>query len=55
MTTDGVHGQRGSTSIHLDDLPDQTRGVTGVQQFWYIRVKIGGTWSTVYVGNGERR
>ena len=41
----------GST-IHLNDLPDQTRGVTGVQQFWYIRVKIGGTWSDVYVGNG---
>ncbi len=35
-------------TIHLDDLPDQTRGVTGVQQFWYIRVKIGGQWSTVY-------
>ena len=39
------------TKIHLDDLPDQTRGVTGVQQFWYIRVKIGGTWSPVYVNN----
>ena len=35
-------------TIHLNDLPDQTRGVTGVQQFWYIRVKIGGQWSTVY-------
>lgn len=37
-------------TIHLNDLPDQTRGVTGVQQFWYIRVKIGGQWSTVYTG-----
>lgn len=40
-------------TIHLNDLPDQTRGVTGVQQFWYIRVKIGGQWSDVYVGNGS--
>lgn len=36
------------TLIHLDDLPDNARGVTGVQQFWYIRVKIGGQWSAVY-------
>lgn len=38
--------------IHLNDLPDQTRGVTGVQTYWYIRVKKGGVWSTVYTGNG---
>ena len=43
------------TSIHLNDLPDQTRGVTGVQTYWYIRVKKGGTWSTVYVGNGSNQ
>ena len=37
-------------------MPDQTRGVSGVQEFWYIRVMIGGQWSAVYVGNsGNRR
>jgi hypothetical protein len=42
------------TSIHINDLPDQTRGVTGVQQFWYIRVKKNGQWSAVYTGpNGN--
>jgi hypothetical protein len=43
----------GDTQIHLDDLPDQARGVTGVQQFWYIRVKIGGNWSAVYTNNNN--
>jgi hypothetical protein len=40
------------TQIHMNDIPTQTRGVAGVQEFWYIRVMKGGKWSTVYVGNG---
>jgi hypothetical protein len=43
----------GGTSIHMNDLPDQTKGVTGVQQFWYIRVKKNGQWSKVYTGNNN--
>lgn len=31
--------------ITIPDLPDQTRGVSGVQEFWYLRVMIGGKWS----------
>ena len=33
-------------TISISDLPDQTRGVSGVQEYWYIRVMIGGKWST---------
>jgi hypothetical protein len=33
-------------TITIPDLPDQTRGVSGVQEYWYIRVMIGGKWST---------
>ena len=40
------------TQIHLNDLPDATRGVTGVQTYWYLRVRKNNQWSTVYVGNG---
>jgi len=40
------------TQITIPDLPDQTRGVAGVQEFWYIRVMINNQWSTVYTGNG---
>jgi len=44
------------TSITLSDLPDATRGVTGVQTYWYIRVrKGGGEWSTVYLGNNNNQ
>jgi hypothetical protein len=39
------------TQISIPDLPDQTRGVAGVQEFWYIRVMKGGTWSTYSVDN----
>jgi hypothetical protein len=34
------------TKINIPDLPDQTRGVSGVQEYWYIRVMINGKWST---------
>lgn len=40
-----------ATGIHIDDLPEQARGVTTVQQYWYVRVKIGGKWSPVYKGS----
>jgi Flp pilus assembly protein TadG len=43
------------TQIHFNDLPDATRGVTGVQQFWYIRVKKNNQWSAVYIGNGNNQ
>jgi hypothetical protein len=39
------------TQINVPDLPDQTRGVAGVQEFWYIRVMKNGQWSKVYTGN----
>jgi Flp pilus assembly protein TadG len=40
------------TKITIPDLPDQTRGVTGVQEFWYIRVaKTNGTWSKYTVNS----
>jgi len=39
------------TQITIPDLPDQTRGVSGVQQFWYIRVMKGTTWSTYSIDN----
>jgi Flp pilus assembly protein TadG len=44
-----------ANEIKVPDLPDQARGVTGVQQFWYIRVKKAtGQWSAVYTGtNGN--
>jgi hypothetical protein len=45
VTTQAFTVNGAGTSIHLNDLPDQTRGVTGVQEFWYIRVKINGQWS----------
>ena len=38
-----------NNKITIPDLPDQTRGVSGVQEFWYIRVMIGGKWSTYSV------
>ena len=41
-------------TITIPDLPDQTRGVSGVQEFWYIRVMISGKWSTYSVdGSGN--
>jgi hypothetical protein len=36
------------TQINMPDIPDGARGVAGVQEFWYIRVMIGGQWSPVY-------
>jgi hypothetical protein len=48
VTTTAFTVGAGGTTIHLDDLPDQARGVTGVQQFWYVRVKKNGQWSPVY-------
>jgi hypothetical protein len=36
------------TKIHLNDIPTQTRGVAGVQEYWYIRVMINGQWSAVW-------
>ena len=39
------------TQITIPDIPDQTRGVAGVQEFWYLRVMKGGTWSTYTVDN----
>jgi hypothetical protein len=43
-----------NTKITIPDIPDQTRGVAGVQEFWYIRVMIGGKWSTYSVdSNGN--
>jgi hypothetical protein len=42
------------TQITVPDIPDQTRGVAGVQEFWYIRVMKNGQWSAVYTGpNGH--
>ena len=38
-----------NNKITIPDLPDQTRGVSGVQEFWYIRVMISGKWSTYSV------
>jgi hypothetical protein len=32
-------------TISIPDIPDQTRGVAGVQEYWYIRVMINGVWS----------
>jgi hypothetical protein len=43
------------TQITVPDIPDQTRGVAGVQEFWYIRVLKNGQWSTVYVGSGSNQ
>jgi Flp pilus assembly protein TadG len=40
-----------TTKITIPDLPDQTRGVSGVQEFWYIRVMIGGVWSKYSIDN----
>jgi hypothetical protein len=37
------------TQINIPAIPNQTRGVAGVQEFWYIRVMKGGTWSTYSV------
>ncbi len=34
----------------MPDIPTQARGVAGVQEFWYVRVMIGGKWSAVYFG-----
>jgi Flp pilus assembly protein TadG len=43
-----------NNTIKIADLPDQTRGVSGVQEFWYIRVMIGGVWSKYSVdSNGN--
>jgi putative Flp pilus-assembly TadE/G-like protein len=40
------------TKITIPDLPDQTRGVSGVQEFWYLRVaKSNGTWSKYSVNS----
>jgi Flp pilus assembly protein TadG len=39
------------TQITIPDIPDQTRGVAGVQEFWYLRVMKGGKWSTYTVDN----
>lgn len=43
------------TTLLIPDLPDQTRGVTGVQSFWYVRVRLspGGPWSRVLNSNGS--
>jgi hypothetical protein len=39
-------------TITIPDLPDQTRGVAGVQEFWYIRVaKVDGKWSKYSVAS----
>ena len=39
------------TQITIPAIPNQTRGVAGVQEFWYIRVMKGTTWSTYSVDN----
>jgi hypothetical protein len=39
------------SKITMPDIPTQARGVAGVQEFWYVRVMIGGKWSAVYSGN----
>jgi hypothetical protein len=39
------------TQITIPAIPNQTRGVAGVQEFWYIRVYKGTTWSTYSVDN----
>jgi len=41
--------------ITMPDIPTQTRGVAGVQEYWYIRVMKGGKWSTIFVGNGNNQ
>jgi hypothetical protein len=41
------------TKITIPDLPDQTRGVSGVQEFWYIRVMINGVWSKYSIDNNN--
>jgi hypothetical protein len=46
------------TQITMPDIPTQTRGVAGVQEYWYIRVLKGtnpGQWSSVFVGNGNNQ
>lgn len=53
--TTTAFGKTAST-ITLADLPDQTRGVTGVQNFWYIRVRAtvgSGDWSKVVNNDGS--
>jgi hypothetical protein len=37
------------TQITMTDIPTQTRGVAGVQEFWYVRVMVGGKWSAVWL------
>ena len=52
VTTTNFTVNAAKTQLTIPDLPALTRGVSGVQEFWYLRVKIGGQWSAVYVGNG---
>jgi hypothetical protein len=52
VTTTNFTVNAAKTQLTIPDLPNQTRGVSGVQEYWYLRVKIGGQWSAVYVGNG---
>ena len=40
-----------NSKITMPDIPTQARGVAGVQEFWYVRVMIGGKWSAVYSGS----
>ncbi|MGI9156630.1 MAG: hypothetical protein ACR2FG_08335, partial [Marmoricola sp.] len=42
----------GSTKITIPHLPTT---VTSVQDYWYVRVLIGGQWSAVYTGNGSQQ
>lgn len=39
----------GSTKITIPHLPT---AVTSVQDYWYVRVLVGGQWSPVYTGHG---
>lgn len=43
------------TQITMPDIPTQTRGVAGVQEYWYIRVMKNGQWSDVFIGSGNNQ
>ena len=41
------------TQITMPDIPSQTRGVAGVQEFWYIRVLKNSQWSAVWTSSSH--
>jgi Flp pilus assembly pilin Flp len=53
VTTTAFTVNGAGTQIKLPDIPTQTRGVAGVQEYWYVRVMIGGKWSKVWTDNKQ--